>query len=275
MNKNGKTILITGSSSGIGLETALYFHERGWNVVATMRQPGQRSTPLHDKGLDLVHLDVMDAESIQAALHHTLDKYGRIDVLVNNAGYAVYGPFEATDPDQIKSQFDTNLFGLMAVTRALLPVFREQRDGVIINLSSVGGRSGFPLYTVYNSSKWAVEGFTEALQYELRPFNIRVKLIEPGVIRTNFYGRSMQHVKGSAVTDTYAGIIRRNSKNVGEEISRSSADPQVVAKTIYRVAADSSWRIHYPVGMDARMILLLRWLLPQKILYRLLERILL
>jgi NAD(P)-dependent dehydrogenase (short-subunit alcohol dehydrogenase family) len=164
MSRQTKTVLITGASSGIGMETALYFHERKWNVVATMRNPDKRRTPLHEKGLpDLVHLDVMDEKSIRDAVAYAVKKHGRIDVLVNNAGYAMYGLFEAATKEQAARQFETNIFGLMAVTREVLPHFRKQKDGVLINIASMGGRIGFPLYSIYNASKWAVEGFSESL----------------------------------------------------------------------------------------------------------------
>ena len=146
MDRNGsKTVFITGASSGIGLATALYFHEQGWNVVATMRKPEKRHTPLHDLELpDIIHLDVVDPESIQAAVKYAVDKYKVVDVLVNNAGYAVYGPFETTSQEQIQREYETNVFGLMAVTRAFLPVFRQQKGGTLINVTSMGGRLGFP-----------------------------------------------------------------------------------------------------------------------------------
>ena len=187
-----KTVIITGASSGIGLETALIFFEKGWNVVATMRNPEGRKTGLHEEKIDLRHLDVTDIGSIKEVIQYARDKYGRIDVLVNNAGYAVRGPFEMSDPAQVKTQFDTNVLGLMDTCRIIIPVFREQREGTIINVASIGGRATIPFYSIYNSSKFAVEGFSEALHFELRPFNIRVRIIEPGFILTNFYGRSME-----------------------------------------------------------------------------------
>ncbi len=128
MSEASKTVLVTGASTGIGMETALFFHEQGWQVIATMRHPEKRHTPLHDRGLrDLIHLDVMDQRSIRAAIKYALDKYDRIDVLVNNAGYAVYGPFETCSREQLARQFDTNVFGLMEVTREILPLFRKQQ----------------------------------------------------------------------------------------------------------------------------------------------------
>jgi NAD(P)-dependent dehydrogenase (short-subunit alcohol dehydrogenase family) len=226
MSVADKTVLITGASSGIGLETALYFHARGWNVIATMRNPEKRRTLLHEKGLpDLVHLDVMDGDSIRVAIGHALDKYQKIDVLVNNAGYAIYGPFESTTLEQIQRQFNTNVFGLMEVTRQLLPHFRQQRSGVLINVTSMGGRIGFPLYTIYNSTKWALEGFSEALQYELKPLNIKVKVIEPGVIKTDFYNRSMDVVDCTGMAGDYDKILKRGEKRAGENALRTGCEP--------------------------------------------------
>ncbi|MGC1378795.1 MAG: SDR family oxidoreductase [Anaerolineales bacterium] len=273
---NAKTVLITGASSGIGLETALTFFERGWNVVATMRDPAKRRTPLHEKGLpDLVHLDVTDRASIQAAIQYALDKYQAIDVLVNNAGYAVYGPFEATTPAQVTRQLNTNLLGVMDVTREFLPLFRRQRGGVLINVTSMGGRLGFPLYSVYNSTKWAVEGFSEALQYELKPLNIQVKVIEPGVIKTDFYDRSLDKADCSAVMDAYGDILQRGQKYMQETAMRTGIEPRIVARTVYRAATDTSRRLRYRVGPDAFQVALLRRLLPEWLFYRVLEKVIL
>ncbi|MDD5712084.1 MAG: SDR family oxidoreductase [Smithellaceae bacterium] len=277
MDNMMKTVLITGTSSGIGSATALHFSEKGWNVIATMRSPQGRSTPLHARGLpDLVHLDVMDVSSIQAALQYALDKYGKIDVLVNNAGYAVYGPFEATTLQQAARQFDTNVFGLMAVTREALPIFRKQKEGTIINVASMGGRIGFPLYSLYNSTKFAVEGFTEAIQYELRPLNIKVKLIEPGVIKTDFYERSMDATDAATLADTYGAILKRGEKFTSKEAAeRTGAEPDLVAKVIYQAATDESTRLRYIAGADAKQVWLLRRIVPESIFFRILEKVVL
>jgi len=273
MNNTNKTVFITGASSGIGLATALYFFEQGWNVIATMRHPEKRQTPLHEKGLpDLLHLDVMDGESVCATVQYALDKYGRIDVLVNNAGYAVYGAFEATTRSQMEREFDTNVFGLMEVTRKVLPIFRQQKEGVIVNVTSMGGRIGFPLYTLYNGTKWAVEGFSEALQYELKPLNIKVKLIEPGVIKTNFYDRSLDTVDNMNFADAYGDILKRGEKRSGDFVLRTGTSPQVVARAIYRAATDSSFRLRYTVGNDVRQVWFLRRLLPERWFYWVLEK---
>lgn len=264
-----KTILITGSSSGIGQATAILFHELGWNVIATMRNPEKRKTLLHEKGLpDLVHLDVMEPSSIQSALHYALDKYQRIDVLVNNAGYAVYGPFEASTQPQILKQFDTNVFGVMEMTRAILPIFRQQHRGTLINVASMGGRLGFPLYSLYNSSKWAIEGFTEALQYELKPFQIKVRLIEPGVIKTDFYDRSMDQNITPEWKEVYAEFLEKADTNA----SRNGATSEVVAKIIYQAAIDNGDRLRYVVGQDARLVSIIRKLLPESLFFAIFKK---
>ncbi len=273
MKANTKTVFISGSSSGIGLETALLFYEKGWNVVATMRRPEKRQTPLHEKGLpDLIHMDVMDQASIRSAVRYAVDKYQRIDALVNNAGYAVYGPFEAVTPEQLACQYQTNVFGLMDVTREFIPIFRSQKCGVILNVSSIGGQTGFPLYTIYNSTKWAVEGFSEALQYELKPFQIKVRLIEPGVIMTDFYTRSMEKVDCGELAEIYEHSLNKGDNRLSEEGLRSGSSPQLVAKTIYRAATDQGWRLRYRAGSDARLLSFVRWLLPQSLFFRILEK---
>jgi len=273
MSNANKTVLITGASSGIGLETALYFFERGWNVIATMRHPEKRHTPLHEKSLpDLVHLDVMDNGSIRAAIQYALAKYREIDVLVNNAGYAVYGPFEATTQAQAARQFDTNVFGLMEVTREMLPVFRQQKGGVLINVASMGGRIGFPLYSLYNGTKWAVEGFSEALRYELKPLNIKIRLIEPGVIKTDFYDRSMDTADSAGLAEAYGGILKRGQRRLDASTAGAGTEPRAVAQVIYHAATDAGWRLRYPVGMDAWQVSILRWLLPERAFYWVLEK---
>lgn len=270
---NKKTVVITGASSGIGLETALYFHEQGWNVIATMRSPEKRHTLLHEKGLPhLVHLDVMDLDSIQTAIRYTVDRFPSIDVLVNNAGYAVYGPFESSTQAQLERQFNTNVFGLMTVTRQFLPIFRQQKSGTLINVASMGGRIGFPLYSLYNSTKWAVEGFSEALIYELRPLNIKVKLIEPGVIKTDFYDRSMETTDNTGWDEAYGKILKRGQKSPGDPVAGNSTEPSAVARIIYRAATDANWRLRYTVGRDAWLVSLLRRIVPEGLFYKILER---
>lgn len=262
-----KTVLITGSSSGIGRETALRFQREGWNVAATMRSP-QKETELNRlPGVICPALDVTRPETVTAAIDATLARYGRIDAVVNNAGYGLIGAFETFSEEQIERQFQTNVFGLMAVTRAVLPHFRAQRDGVIVNVASFAGRSIFPLYSVYHASKWAVEGFSDSLQYEVKPYGIRVKIIEPGIVKTEFWGRSTDRANVTGITaydegqpvldliDEAAGII--------------ATLPADVADAIWRATNDTSSRQRYVIGLDAHLTLFARKVLSDD-MYRLL-----
>jgi NAD(P)-dependent dehydrogenase (short-subunit alcohol dehydrogenase family) len=172
-----KTVLITGASSGIGKATAKRFQSAGWNVVATMRSPeDERELNNLDRVL-VTRLDVLDLPSIQLAVQEGLARFGKLDVLLNNAGYGAYGPLEVTPMEKIRRQFDVNVTGLLATTQAVLPYFRVQRSGTIINISSIGGRITFPLGTLYHGTKFAVEGLSESLHFELLPLGIRVKLV--------------------------------------------------------------------------------------------------
>ncbi len=208
-----KTVFITGASSGIGKETAIYFHNKGWNVVATMRKPEQENQLINLKNVTCLYLDVLDEQSIKEAVFVAINSFGKIDVLINNAGYSALGVFESASNDQIKRQFDTNVFGLMNVTREILPHFRENKSGTVVNIASVAGRMGFPLFSLYNGTKWAVEGFSEALYYELKKLGIKVKIIEPGPIKTDFYGRSMDITKKDNLTD-YNEIVDKPKETI-------------------------------------------------------------
>lgn len=253
-----KTVLITGSSSGIGRATALLFQKQGWNVTATMRSPEKAADLARLDRIHCARLDVTEQASVEQAFNETRERFGSIDAVVNNAGYGLVGPFEASSREQVERQFATNVFGLMNVARQSIPLFREQGHGMIINVASMGGRITFPLYSVYHATKWAVEGFSEALQHELVPFNIRVKIIEPGPIKTDFYDRSMDIMRRDGLTayDSYIEKAMPNMQKAGEE----GAPPEKVAAVIYRAATDGSWKLRYPV--NARGILYLRRLLP-------------
>ena len=159
-----KVVLITGASSGIGLHTAKLFQSKNWKVAATMRKPEDAVDLTKIVDLECFRLDVTDIDSIKSAITATLDKFSRIDAVVNNAGFAVVGPFEAATQEQIERQINTNVYGVMNVCREILPYFREQKRGIIVNVASMGGRLTFPLYSIYHASKWALEGFSEALQ---------------------------------------------------------------------------------------------------------------
>jgi short-subunit dehydrogenase len=256
-----KTILITGASSGIGRAAVYYFQQRNWQVVATMRRPEQASELAALPNVICLPLDVVDRPSIYQAIKSAIARFGSIEAIVNNAGYGAVGAFEAASATDIQNQFDTNVFGLMNVTRAILPHMRSQGRGKIINISSVGGRVTFPIYSIYHATKWAVEGFSESLRYELRPFNIQVKLIEPGAIKTDFYQRSQVVFAKPDLTeyDAYQQMVLKNV----EKAEADAPDPQIVAAMIYKAVTDKSDRLRYSVGNQTPLLLLLRRLLPQ------------
>lgn len=256
-----KTVLITGASSGIGLATAKHFQQQGWNVAATLRNPADQPGLAALPNVICPALDVTDPASIKQALEITLDRFGKIDVVVNNAGYALMGAFETCDTEQIRRQFETNVFGLMEVCRTVLPHFRRQRDGLFINVASMVGRVPLPLYSVYNASKHAVEGFTEGLVYELEPFGLRVKLIEPGAVNTDFFGRSSDRENRTGVT-AYAEYSAEQL-GVMDDIGPGGSRPVDAAKVIWQAANDSSRRLRYSVGIDAHALLAARRLLPE------------
>jgi len=251
-----KTVLITGSSTGIGRATAEYFQQQGWNVAASMRTPDKETTLNKLPNVICPSLDVTKTDSIALAIKKTQEKFGAIDVLVNNAGYGLTGPFEGATDEQIRRQFDTNVFGLMAVTHALLPHLRERKQGVVVNVASMGGRLVFPLYSVYHSTKWAVEGFSDSLRFELEPLGIQVKIIEPGAIKTDFYNRSSDSTANQSPADykAFAELAMGNMKKVGDK----GITPTVVAKAIFRAATEDGKQLRYPVGLDAKMLLKVR-----------------
>jgi len=255
-----KTIFITGSSTGIGKTTAIYFAKKGWHVAATMRNPDKETELKAFENIKCYALDVLNQESIQQAFDLALADFGVIDVLVNNAGYAALGPFEAASKSQIEKQFDTNVIGLMSVCQTFIPYFRERRNGMIVNISSVGGRMTFPLYSLYHGTKWAVEGFSESLSFELKPFNVKVKLIEPGAIKTDFYDRSpdLLQKKGLVAYDKYVDKISANFLKA----AASAPGPEVVAQTIWQAANSNNFKLRYVVGSGASFFLFLRRILP-------------
>ena len=239
-----KTVLITGCSSGYGLATARYFHSQGWNVIATMRTPRQDLFPQSER-LRVLELDVTKAESIAAVL----DASGPIDVLVNNAGIGLFGAFEATPMATTREVFETNTFGMMAMTQAVLPQFRVRRSGVVVNVTSSATLAPMPMVAIYTASKMAVEGFTASLAFELAPFNVTVKLVEPGYgPSTRFTANGGARMEG-LIPEAYAPYAQSIFASLTQVTAvTTEAD---VADAVWRAANDSSGQLRFPAGADA------------------------
>ena len=239
-----KTVLITGCSSGYGLETARYFLAQGWQVIATMRSPREDILPASPR-LRVLPLDVTKPESIAAVL----DASGPIDVLVNNAGIGLFGAFEVTPMATIREIFETNTFGVMAMTQAVLPQFRARRAGMIVNVTSSATLAPMPLVAVYTASKTAIQGFTGSLAHELAEFTIGVKLVEPG------YGPSTRFAENGG--ERMAGLIPESYAAYAQSIFTLFAQQAAftresdVAEMVWRAANDNSKQLHFPAGADA------------------------
>jgi len=248
-----QTILITGASSGIGKSTAKYFQAKGWNVIATMRTPDKEEELSQLDNVLVARLDVTDEASIKAAVNESIVKFGKIDVLLNNAGYGAYGPLETFPMDNIVRQFNTNVIGLLATTKAVLPHFRANKSGIVINVSSVGGKITLPLGTLYHGTKWAVEGLTEALRYELEEIGCTAKIVEPGAIRTDFGGRSFDFQYDQSAAE-YQNIVTKVMSAV-EEFFKNPSEPEVVAEAVWQAATDGTNTIRYIAGEDAKQFI--------------------
>ncbi|HEY0588513.1 MAG TPA: SDR family oxidoreductase [Pseudoduganella sp.] len=239
-----KTVLITGCSSGYGLETARHFLSQGWQVIATMRTPRHDLLPA-SSNLRVLRLDVTDADSIALALHEA----GPIDVLVNNAGLGLFGALEATPMSTVREIFDTNTFGVMAMCQAVIPQFRQRREGVIVNVTSSATLAPFPLVAAYTASKTAIEGFTESLQLELKDFGISTKLVEPGYgPSTSFTANGQQRMQGliPAAYEPFAQRVFAGFSRL-EAVTRETD----VAEVVWAAANDASDRLRFVAGADA------------------------
>ncbi|MDZ4840424.1 MAG: SDR family oxidoreductase [Bacteroidota bacterium] len=251
-----KTILITGAGTGIGRATVELFSQKGWTVLATVRDPIKYPDLANMSNVRVYQLDVTNNGSIEDAILQIHKDGYAIDVLVNNAGYGTVGALEAASDEVIFRQFNTNVFGLIKMTQAVLPKMRERKAGTIINIASVGGRVTLPLYTLYHGTKWAVEGISESLIYELEQFNIKVRIIEPGPIVTDFYDRSADIFSKPGLT-AYDGFINKLTPTMIEAGAKGSK-PIVVAEAIYTAATSNSNKIRYPVGGGAPLIMFSR-----------------
>jgi NAD(P)-dependent dehydrogenase (short-subunit alcohol dehydrogenase family) len=247
-----RTVLITGASSGLGKAAARLFASKGWNVVATMRDPAAEADLVQLGDVLVTRLDVQDRNSIEQALEAGIGRFDRIDALINNAGFSLLGVFEAISPEKIQEQFDVNVFGVMDVTRAILPHFRANKSGVIINISSRGGLVGLPMISLYCATKYALEGFSESLAYELASQNIVVKIVEPsgGVTGTNFSERmSKEHARDASLAGYDEFVTRTAAAFAGMQSARkTSADD--VAQVIFDAAIDGTARLRYFIGED-------------------------
>jgi short-subunit dehydrogenase len=252
-----KTVFITGASSGIGKATADLFLSKGWNVVATMRSPEkQRDFTLSDKLL-VLPLDVTNKSSISKAIAEAITHFNKIDVVVNNAGFGLLGPLENATDEQIKTQFDTNLIGLIHVTKEFIPHFKGFNGGTFINISSMLGKITLPFFSLYASSKFAVEGFSEALRYELHDYNVKIKLVEPGTIKTNFNKSEELTLKDLDQNPRFKKVIEGINKKGAQ-----GTEPKKVAEVIYKAATDKSNKLRYVPDQTARFLLTLRSLTP-------------
>ncbi|CAA9389169.1 3-oxoacyl-[acyl-carrier protein] reductase [uncultured Leptolyngbya sp.] len=248
-----KTILITGTSSGLGKATARFFAHKGWNVVATMRRPEKEQQLVQLPNVLVTRLDVQERMSIATAIEATIARFGRIDALINNAGFGLFGLFEATPSEKIAEQFNINVFGVMNVTRAILPHFRQNKGGLILNISSGGGVFTLPMLSLYCASKFALEGFVEALSYELASQNIVVKLIEPGgIANTKFEQRSgTEAVQNATIPDYDHFVAHTNAVFESLREVRLSTEEDV-AKAIYQAATDGTDRLRYVATEDIK-----------------------
>jgi len=241
-----KTIFITGASSGLGKETAKLFQSKGWNVIATMRNPEKETELIQLSNVTLLSLDVTNAGQIKETVTKVLETQS-VDVVVNNAGYGLIGPLEALSDTQIDDQIQTNLFGVINVTRAFLSYFREIKNGIFINITSTFGLLGYPTCSIYNATKFGVDGFSEGLAYELAQFGIGVKVVAPGGMQTDFAGRSL---KGSS-HPAYQQLVARVSEGYSEEQIANYSKAEDVAEVIYGAATDGTGQLRYIAGKDA------------------------
>lgn len=261
-NYSNKVALVTGSSTGIGFETALLLARSGFNTYATMRdlKKSKNITEIANTDnlpLDVLQLDVTDDTSVKGAIGGIIGERNRIDVLVNNAGYGLFSPLEDVTLDQVREQFETNFFGAIRVMREVVPTMRRQRNGTIVNVSSLVGRVGLPLSSAYVATKFALEGLSESVRYELNEFGIRIILIEPGVIKTSF----LENLKTADPTvkseSPYADLVDRTTKEFGKMMN-SRSSPKIVAEAVLSAITSEDPEFRYVVGDDANSILKIR-----------------
>jgi NAD(P)-dependent dehydrogenase (short-subunit alcohol dehydrogenase family) len=255
--KTQNVALVTGSSSGIGYETSLMLARSGFLTYTTMRNLNKSGdikaiASKENLPIRITQLDVTDDVSINNAVQAILSETGRIDVLANNAGYVLDGAFEHLSMDEIKAQYDTNVFGLIRTTQAVLPTMRKQKSGIIVNISSGAGRFGYPGGSAYVSTKFAVEGLSESMAYELEPFGIKVIIIEPGVIRTNIFNSVVVAKKSQDPNSPYTQITQKMA-SAFEELTKNASSPELVAKVILEAVTNQNPNFRYLAGKDVEI----------------------
>ena len=273
-----KVAVVTGCSSGFGLLSAIELAKRGFQVVATMRDLARNERLLQaakevgvEKLIDIRRLDVTEFDYVFSAVHNIIRDYGRIDTLVNNAGYALAGFAEDIQLDELHQQLETNFFGQVAMTKAVLPTMRAQRSGHIIMVSSISGLAANPVTSSYSASKFALEGWSEALRIELQSLGIRVVLVEPGAYDTDIWNRNVRLGK---TTNTDASPNRDRSRRFANVVKTKlkKADPMEVAQLIVRIAEDPNPKLRYLIGRDAKLRYWARRVLPWKRYEKLVEK---
>lgn len=254
-----KVVLVTGASSGIGRAIALFLSEQGYRVYGTSRKP---RTSSDETSFQMIPLDVTDEKSVQHAVDMVVQKEGSIDILINNAGMGIAGPVEETKPEEAYRQFDTNFFGVLRMCRAVVPIMRRQKHGMIINIGSVAGLVSIPFQAMYSASKYAVEAMTEALRIEVKPFGIRVALVEPGDTKTGFTDNRIftEAARNSSYGERFAKSIQAMA--VSEQ---KGPNPMVVAKVVARVMKRHNPPVRVIVGLDYKLVGFLKRVLPARL----------
>ena len=241
-----KTIFITGASSGLGKAAAKLFQKNGWKVIATMRQPAKEQELHKLPNVTVIKLDVNNLKNIKESISELL-KSDAIDVVLNNAGYGLIGPLESFSDEQIQDQIQTNIFGVINVTKAFIPHFRENKSGIFINITSTFGLMGYPTCSIYNATKFAIDGFSEGLALELAQFGVKVKVVAPGGMQTDFAGRSMQ----GGMHEAYEQLVTKVSEGYSQEQIANYTKAEDVAQIIFSAATDNSHQLRYIAGNDA------------------------
>jgi len=243
-----KTIFITGASSGLGKAAAILFAQKGWNVIATMRNTKKEEELTKFANIQLMALDVTNTAQIKQTTEKVLAET-TIDVVFNNAGYGLAGPFEGATDEQITQQINTNLLGVMRVTQAFIPHFRKNKNGLFITTTSIGGLLALPFNSVYHATKWALEGWSESLAFELKPLGIKVKTVSPGGIATNFAGRSLVMTQHPAYEDQMKQVL---PVFMDPERATSYSTAEQIAEVVWEAANDESEKLRYVAGEDAK-----------------------